>query len=225
MTARLTGVFVVALVVSCVLPGAALAQRLPSGVQKVYNDFRTDGVVSPCKHSSAQLTETRRLIPPDIEQYAPEFPGALDAAIEARARGECGDKAPVAPVPSAPASRPPSSTAKPAPGVPTRTVVPEPPAPEENVQLASTDAGTAAERADAVARVAAATPSNDPPAAVWLLFLAAGLLAAAALFVFVAGRTRRGQESLAGLRHSWGEAAWRGGGTWADFRDFLRFGR
>jgi hypothetical protein len=229
MTARMTGAALALLAAACLLPAAASAQRLPPGVQKVFNDFRTDGVISPCRHTSAELGKTRRLVPPDIEQYAPEFPSALDAAIEARARGDCDGDRPseegAAPVPTATVA-PPAQTSSPAPGTPTQTVVPEPPEPEEaNLQLASTDRPTLAEQTDALERVAAATASNEPPAPVWMLFAALALLAAGALLAFLAGRTRRGQESLARLRHSWEEATWRAEGTWAEFRDFLRLGR
>jgi hypothetical protein len=227
MPARTTGVLLALLAAACLLPAAASAQRLPPGVQHVFNDFRTDGVISPCKHSSAELAETRRLVPPDIEQYAPEFPTALEAAIEARARGECDGERPsqVAPVPTATAA-PPAATASPQPSAPAQTVVPDPPEPEQaNLQLASADRPTLEEQADALERVAAASASSDPPAPVWILFAALALVALAALLVFLAGRTRRGQERLAGLRHSWGEASWRASGTWAEFRDFLRLGR
>jgi hypothetical protein len=231
MTARLTGVLTALVALACLLPATAAAQRLPAGVQKVFNDFRTDGVISPCKHSAAELAQTRRLVPPDIEQYAPEFPTALDAAIEARARGDCDssrvDDGTATPPAAGGDSVPPvTPSATAAPGTPAQTVVPEPPAPEETtIQLASADKSALAEQADALQRVVAARASSDPPAPLWILFVLLGVLAAAALFLFVAGRTRRGQDALARLRHSWGEAAWRAGGTWAEFRDFLRFGR
>jgi hypothetical protein len=38
-------------------------------------------------------------------------------------------------------------------------------------------------------------------------------------------RTDKGQERLARLRHTWGEAAYRSGGAWADFKDWVRLGR
>ena len=225
MTTRSTGVLVALLAALLTLAAApAYAQQPSPIIQRLLIDTRGDGVINACKYTPSELAQARREVPPDIEQYASYFPAALELAIEQHARGECGNKAPATPVATSTAV-PAVPSAPPAVGVPTKTIVPKPPGPEENVQLASTQRPTSVEQADAVARVAAAAPSNDPPAPVWLLFVVAGALAAAGLFVLVAGRTRRGQESLAGLRHSWGEAAWRAGGTWGDFRDFLRFGR
>lgn len=218
--------FTVALALVAILAGAApaSAQQVSPIVQRLLADARGDGQISPCEYTASELAAARKQVPPDIEQYASYFPAALELAIESHARGDCdGDKETAVPVPSATAA--PSSGPAPATGTPTRTVVPKPPEPEENIQLATTDRPTAVEQADAVARVAAAVPSNDPPAPVWLLIGALAVLAAGGLFLFVAGRTRRGQDSLAHLRHSWGEATWRAGGMWAEFRDFLRLGR
>lgn len=217
--------FAVALV--AFLAGAAVpasAQQVSPIIQRLLADTRGDGQISACKYTASELATARRQVPPDIEQYASYFPAALDLAIESHARGDCdGDKSVAVPVPSATTS--PGTPAAPAAGTPTRTVVPKPPEPEESIALAAIDRPTVIEQADAVARVAAAVPSNDPPAPVWLLIAALALLAAGGLFAFVAGRTRRGQESLERFRHSWGEATWRAGGTWAEFRDFLRLGR
>jgi hypothetical protein len=224
MTTRVTGVLAVLLATLAVLPVAAQAQRLSPVMQRLLADVRGDGTISPCKYTAAELGQARRQIPPDIEQYSSAFPAALEAAIEAHARGECASDKPAAAPAATATAAPPVSTPVPA-GVATRTLVPEPPEPERNPQLASTGQATPAGQADAVTRVAATTASNDPPAPVWLLIAAAAALAAAGLFFLVAGRTRRGQHSLDALRHSWGELTWRASGTWDDFRDFLRLGR
>src|SRR5947207_16029661 len=74
----------------------------------VFADYTNDGRIDPCRHSAADLQRARADVPPDIEQYAPDFPDALDAAIEARARGQCAQKPPAAaPAPAPPA--PPAS--------------------------------------------------------------------------------------------------------------------
>ena len=41
----------------------------------------------------------------------------------------------------------------------------------------------------------------------------------------VARRFGWGEERFAGTRHAWGEAAYRTGGTWGDFLDWVRPGR
>src|SRR3954452_17554210 len=72
---------------------AALAVAAPNAhadaFDTIFKDFKSDGQVDPCKYTAAQLQRARKDVPPDIEQYAPDFPDALDQAIEARARGRC----------------------------------------------------------------------------------------------------------------------------------------
>ena len=60
------------------------------------------------------------------------------------------------------------------------------------------------------------------------LLIALGLLALTLLAVLLALAARRfgwGEERVAGARHAWGEAAYRAGGTWGDFVDWVRLGR
>ena len=60
------------------------------------------------------------------------------------------------------------------------------------------------------------------------LLIALGLLALTLLAVLLALAARRfgwGGERVAGARHAWGEAAYRAGGTWGDFVDWVRLGR
>src|SRR5947209_6744869 len=54
--------------------GAALADSFDS----VFKDYTADGRINPCKHSAAELQRARANVPPDIQQYAPDFPEALD---------------------------------------------------------------------------------------------------------------------------------------------------
>src|SRR5438094_3711369 len=76
------------------------------GFDSVFADYTKDGHVDPCKHSAADLRRARADIPPDIEQYAPDFPEALDAALEARAGGRCERKAKPATAAPAPVAAP-----------------------------------------------------------------------------------------------------------------------
>src|SRR3954451_19101508 len=91
---------------------AALAVIVPSaqaaGFDAIFKDFKADGQISPCKYTAAELKRAKKDVPPDIEQYAPDFPDALQAAIEARARGQCDKKAAAAaPAAATPAATPP----------------------------------------------------------------------------------------------------------------------
>jgi hypothetical protein len=211
-----------------ILAPAAVAQDLPPDIRKVFNDYGADGLISPCKHTVGELERTKAAIPPDIDQYAPDFPPLVDLALEAHARGECAGKKPQ-PVTNEPLVpvRPRTPAATPKPGrtpVPTKTVVSEPPETGAAVVPSSTPPGPP--RADAqVRKVSDARPANDTPAPVWMLGLGAGLLALALIAVLVAGRTRRGEAAFEHFRHAWGEAAWRTSGTWVDFTDWVRAGR
>ena len=198
--------------------------------RKVLQDFSRDGRIDPCEHTSEELRLVLRHIPPDIEQYAPDYPSAVQQALEARARGECAGKQPqtIAPIDPGSGATPAGAGNTPQPtatAVPTKTVVPDPPEPDDGTQIAAADAEPSARADAAVERAAAAEASNDAPAAVVGLGILAGLLALAALYVVAARRFGWGEERLAGPRHAWREATWRAGGTWQDFTDWLRFGR
>jgi hypothetical protein len=56
------------------------------------------------------------------------------------------------------------------------------------------------------------------------LLIALGVLALGLLLTLLALAARR-FDRLPGARHAMGEAAWRAGGTWGDFVDWVRFGR
>lgn len=146
--------------------------------------------------------------------------------------------APVAPAPTAaPAAPaipvlpesdpPPVSEASPVPTVspdPTPTVAPEPTAPPGSgagitpgVPPATTN------KPDVVL-----TRTTDNSGARVPLAILAGLMALALLAGLLALVMRRfgwGEERLAGLRHSLGEASFRTGGTWENFTDWVRLGR
>src|SRR3954451_18287290 len=94
---------------------AALAVAAPNAhadaFETIFKDFKCDGRVDPCKYTAAQLQKAKKDVPPDIEQYAPDFPAALQAAIEARAKTQCGKKqAPAPPAATTPAATPPAPT-------------------------------------------------------------------------------------------------------------------
>src|SRR5919204_1085542 len=67
-------------------PGTA-EQNRPKGVQRVYDDYRRDGVIDACAHSGRDLRATLRSIDPQFEQDYPDFRPAVEAAIETHRRG------------------------------------------------------------------------------------------------------------------------------------------
>jgi len=212
---------------------AVLALSAPSALadsfDQVFKDYTNDGRIDPCKHSAKALAQAKDDVPPDIEQYAPDFPEALDEAIEARARGKCRraarETAP-APPPTAttgtPAAPPPSGTTGATGSTGAATASPgEPPAP------AATNGPAGAPSDDAITRAAAGDRSSDSGAPAPLIFLAvlAGLLALGGAAYGIA-RWRAWEPPWAlRTRHALGEAGWRASATWADFTDWLRLGR
>lgn len=205
---------------------AAPAAAQQSVALKVFQDFAADGRIDPCKHTSAELRAVDQNIPPDIDQYAPDYRAAVKGALEARARGDCaGAKPQAAPVvaPQGPAA----SAPKPAPAavaVPMKTVVPEPPAPV--VAPASADAPAPAAKADvALERVATLRPANEAPAPLVMLAILGLLLVCSVLFLTTMHRFGWEQGRLAPVAHAWREAGWRTEGLWQDFRDWLKLGR
>jgi hypothetical protein len=188
--------------------------------QQIFGDYRADGVVSPCSHSETSLHNAQGQIPNDIEQYAPDFPAALQSALEARARGQCGGAA-AAPAPAIPA--PPAGALAPRSSRRHRhdaaAPPPAPPAAEApaGASAAASDGAAAAQ----VPGVNAATRSEAPLPVV--LLGAVGGAFALALLAWALGR--RALPAGGPARHAFAETGYRAGGLWADFRDWLRTGR
>jgi hypothetical protein len=204
-------VFLLACAVALVFAGVALAA---TPFEQTYNAYRHSGRVPPCQFSVDTLQKAKSEVPPDIEQYAPDFPAALDAALQARALGACnkhasaatGSTAPVAP--SGSGGQPPSS------GSGTGTTPAPTPYPANNSTLV---ANTAA--------ASHAAGASSAPAPVIALAIVLVLMAMAALWWSLT--TWRGLEPrwLVGARHAWSEAGYRASGTWAEFTDWVRLGR
>ena len=208
---------------------AALAGALvaPAGAHAdafsdVFADYQKDGSIDPCAHSQADLRAAKGKIPNDIEQYAPDFPQALDEAAEDRARSACptaatGAKAPATATTAAdPAQQAPATTtAAAAPGA----TVPSPPGSAQPAPIAADGAIV-----NAAARTAE-RGASEPPAP--LIALAAlGALVLLGLLLWGIGRFFAWDPAwLAGARHAVQEAGWRAGGLWDDFTDWLRPGR
>jgi hypothetical protein len=196
------------------LPATALAAPFDD----VFADYQKDGKIDACEHSPEELQKAKADIPNDIEQYAPDFPAALDAAMEERARG-CDGETPADTGAAAPGTTTPSGgTAAPTPGATTPNPAGQAPAPPGTAQ----PSGAASDGAIANAAGRDDDSGSDFPPALLALAILGGLLALAALlwglFRFFAWEPRW----LLGARHSVAEAGWRTSGAWADFTDWLR---
>jgi hypothetical protein len=223
-------------------------------VDKVLRDYRDDGVIEACDHTRRALRDTLHELPPEADIETPDLRPALEAGIEQVKADECEEEEPdptptptptptAAPTttpapPPAPTEPPDDSPAEVAPlpggggdggdggrGTPEVTpldpeVTPVPPA-----------------ASPAPAAPPPAEPSGTPPPPTYAneddrvpvsLLVLAGVLALVALLalLYVAlSRLGWGDAKLAGIRRAWREAAFRAGGTWGDFADWLRVGR
>jgi hypothetical protein len=217
-----------ALTIACAALALAAPVAVADSFDDVFHDYQADGHIDPCKHTTAQLQRARDDVPPDIEQYAPDFPDALDRAIEARARGKCAarSKPATAPAPTATTGVPAPPTATTTgptgptgPTTPAATPAPaEPPAPSASPQAAPSD--------QAIARAAAHDEGDsDVPAPLLALAVLAGLLLVAGVGYGLTRWLAWEPGWALRARHATGEAAWRISATWAEFSDWLRFGR
>ncbi|HVL95200.1 MAG TPA: hypothetical protein VM266_05015 [Solirubrobacteraceae bacterium] len=221
--------FILACLLAALAPAAAQAQSgaVQKAALKVFQDYVTDGRIDPCRHTSQELKLALDNVPPDIEQYAADYPAAIKAALQARARGDCEGKKPATGLIQPPAATPtPAPTPRPTPvptAVPTKTVVPDPPEPE-TATVAATSTPVPTRPDAALERVATARPASTAPAPVLLLGLLVLLLAMSALLAL--GARRFGlADRFPGAAHAWSDLRWRSQGTWEDFRDWLRLGR
>jgi hypothetical protein len=226
---RLLAVLAVLAILALGPAAAPAADELPSDVQSVVDDFRADGEITPCKHTVQALEHTSRLAPSDIAQYSPDFPAAVEAALEARKRDDCGTTE----TSGAGAGAAPAATATPSPAAgaaapaPTASATPQATAsPTPQPTASATPAPTAAPAATPAAPTYTTVAHNDPfPVGLWILIGLLGLSLLAWVVLALLGRTGWGEERLAGPRHAWGEARYRAGGVWSDFTDWLRVGR
>ena len=208
---------------------AAPAAAHADAFDDVFADYQEDARIDACKHSERDLKAAKGQVPNDIEQYAPDFPAALDEALEDRARSGCEADERQAPATSAAPAAPaapsdggggqaaPEAGAAPAP-VP-GTTVPQPPGSAQAVAAASDDA---------IVNAAARQPregSDGAPAILLVLAVLGGLLLLGLLAWGLARFFAWDPAWLARSRHAVAEAGWRTSGAWADFADWLRRGR
>jgi hypothetical protein len=207
---RISGL-VLAVAVLASLAGASASFAAGNAFLQTFTDYKADGQINGCQYTQGQLKDAQRQVPPDIEQYAPDFPGALSAALEQRARG-CGKQAVV---PVAPTSVPRLRTPSAGPRAEVTKVPPAPPAPDS----------VADHVIPRVAITARDEGASTAPAPILALAIVGGLLGLAGL---AWGIERWGAWEpgwLLASRHAVGEAGFRVSATWADFTDWVKLGR
>lgn len=224
-----------------VAPTAAPASA-GSDFLAIYATYKSTGGVDACKFTSAQLASARKGVPPDIDTYAPDFPGALDAALAQRTSGGCTKvaranaavtRAAAATAIGLPGTGPAAgggaaATGATAPagvsatGATGREGTATTPAPSADAQAAPAAAD------DAIARAAARTGDDGGgaiplPLALLAAVLVVALLAAAAWALV--RRSGREPRWVARAGHATAEAGWRASASWAEFTDWVRLGR
>jgi hypothetical protein len=186
-----------------------------SAFDEVLKDYQKDGQIDPCAHSEQTLRDAQSQIPNDIEQYAPDFPDALKAALRARAAGACDKKSGGGSGAGASGAGGSGSGAAPTPAKPKPGQPPTPPP-------VTKPAG--GELASSVQQSGTASTASTPVPIILLAILGAILLAVG-LFTLVARFMGWGFEGLQPAWHSIREAGWRTENTFSEFADWLRFGR
>ncbi len=157
---------------------------------------------APTPFATPAPTTPAPVTPAPVTPAAPVTPGAAPAPTPEETPVPDPTPAPGDDVPGA--DVPPAVTPVPAPVAP---AVPPGPTPMPEPTLGPDDDG----RGLMVAGVLAGAPL--------------GLIALAALVLFVLARLGLAEGERARMRHAWSEAGLRASGTWADFTDWLRLGR
>lgn len=206
---RLWGVFAAA----CASLLLAAAPAAADDFTTLYNAYRQTGTINPCKFSTGQLQGALNEVPPDISQYAPDFPDALQSALAARARGACAGKGAAAPA-AAPTPAPPAGGGRPGPPKPTGS--------------AATPAPTQSQPTGSIATTVQTTRgsgASSAPAPVIALAIVMAAFALAALWWTLFSLRGRDPRWLGSARHAFAEAGYRAGVTLEEFGDWLRLGR
>ena len=194
----------------------------------VLKDYIPDGRLSVCSYTQDELKKIKNVVPLDQNAYTPDFIAAIDDAIARRAEGACNKKkaAPAVTPQAAPSSGgtappPPAAAAQTPAAIPGQAPVAQaPPTPSAGPAPAPgivTDAIQVAAQSD--------DTGGDAPFPILALAILGGLLALGAMLAGLV-RWRAWEPAWAvRMRHATGEAGWRASSTWAEFTDFVRFGR
>jgi hypothetical protein len=185
-----------------------------SAFETLYHGYQQTGEIAACKYSVAELQSASSEVPPDIEQYAPDFSAALQAALEARARGVCGGA---------------GNAATPNAAKPVVTTKPKTPPPPSAPGVTPEPTQSAAAVASPIAAAAADAPmgGGSGTGKVALIVVAALMAALAAAAIWWTVAVLRGREPawMGPAGHALGEVRLRAGGAMREFADWIRLGR
>jgi hypothetical protein len=198
-----------------------------SSVLDIYNVYAKPHTIDGCKYSSKDLQDARQQLAGDQVQYAPDFADALDLAAQKRASGACEKHTGATTAAVATATTAPVTTGA---AVPTSASPPaiatQAPAPAAaDVAPAATPGALPAVTDTALIATTSESGNSSTPAPLLLL---AVLGAFALVLASIAGMIRWWAWEplwIARSRHAVAEAGWRASAVWAEFVDWVRFGR
>jgi hypothetical protein len=202
---------------------AAVPAAQANAFKDIFGAYKKTGQVDACTWSAQQLADAKRQVPNDIEQYAPDFPNALNDAIQKRAAGGCSKQA-AATTPAATTTPPTSSGPTATTGVPPGTVPATAGSPAPQPAPTSKPAPAIADKAVLAASKSDSSDAGIPAPLVALAIIGA-LMALAALLYGLARWWAWEPRWLVRARHAGAEASWRASGSWAEFMDWVRMGR
>jgi hypothetical protein len=217
-------VIVLACALSLVYASTASANLLDVMVQ----DYVQDQQLDACKYTQQELRTLKNLIPNDIKAYDSGFVPAVDDALARVAEGDCkkGGKSQLLPVtPTTGEAPPPPSSGATVPPAVLGPVEPRPAAPAPTPEAQPKAAPDVAAHDSILIAARHTSTATAAPFPILALALLVGLFALAGLLLMLA-RWRAWQPHwLERFRHAAEEAGWRASSTWAEFADFVRFGR
>ncbi len=217
-----------AALLSLVLAAPAFGDALG---EKLVKDFSDDGALDACIYTEAEVKLIKSQIANDTDAYAPDLRSAVDAMFEQRAQGKCnktkttggGDQrsATTGGGATTGSGANPPSTGSPATQTPTAPGAARPaPGPGGVPTAAPLIADDAIPTAARTAREGGVPPFPLLALAVLMALMALGVIAYGVI------RFTGWEPAWAPrARHATAEAGWRASSTWAEFTDFVRFGR
>jgi hypothetical protein len=215
--------------IAVLLASLSMAATASAGLaEDVLKDYIPDQRLNVCAYTQDQLKKIKNSVPLDQNAYTPDFIAAIDDAIARRAEGACNKKkaaaaapaaAPVAPAAPPPPPASPGKSAGPA-QVAAPAAVQPPPTPAADPTPAPGIVTDAIPQAAHITDV-----GGSAPFPIVALAILGGLFALAGLLVGLARWFAWEPLWFVRVRHATGEAGWRASSTWAEFTDFVRFGR
>jgi cobalamin biosynthesis Mg chelatase CobN len=196
-------------------------------------EYRQTGEVDGCGHTAAALAQAKAQTPKDIAQTAPGYPAQLAAAAQKRAKG-CTKAEEQAATSTATGEAPPATgttgtgaaAQPPAASTGATSATTQPPATTTIAPNAATTAATTAPAPAPAAATQAAAPSTSSHRGARLALIVVGALLVMLLALWAFARWWAWEPRwLVRWRHATAEAGWRASAAWAEFTDWLRFGR